>query len=533
MKSKVLKCLTVGALVATGACMFSGCSTEGLTQEQVNTLIEAVEQGQNYMDSTLAEVQAQNRLLQEQIEIYKHNLELESKIEVVGLKTVYNVGEDLDLSKAFIKHYEDKNKETFKLYKLNSDIISGFDSESAGTKQLTICFNGDYQIIEYNVLDYDYLIKYLAKNLEKNDNIVYNGMLFDFKNNIAYYESDSYLGMYGITVYNWLEYDETTGALVHFMDRKSDSYTTPNKHVYEIEVINDMTLAEYFLAGYNTTINAKDTATNNDVLVNYGYLTNYSKLPYYEMGAVGQVNHNTQFSILENGDIELEIATTCSDESVYNGTVTYLIQDGEITDIHNVGEYARLNNCHLVKSNQTFTIPSKPENVKWFSEDAEIYTLLLNPVVENMQGKVLKVSQGDSMVNIGTIDSPIYFKSFDEYENCDFEEWIVEVNDELFCYYHDITNDTYRKYKQENTYFVSFVESVEVLGEFVSEIEYTEDGFVITVENIEGEISMTVENGLIVHYSETSGQDTFGGIVEYENFEIPQIPTDVDWIETE
>lgn len=59
-KNNFLKCLGVGALCLAGTLTITGCSTEGLTTEQVATIIDTVEQSNEFMNNTTEELKRFN-----------------------------------------------------------------------------------------------------------------------------------------------------------------------------------------------------------------------------------------------------------------------------------------------------------------------------------------------------------------------------------------------------------------------------------------------------------------------------------------
>lgn len=72
------------------------------------------------------------------------------KIEVVTIfKTEYKVGESLDVSGGVLKYFESSDE--FELINITSDMISYFDTTTAGTKTLKLSYNGVFIYISYIV----------------------------------------------------------------------------------------------------------------------------------------------------------------------------------------------------------------------------------------------------------------------------------------------------------------------------------------------------------------------------------------------
>ena len=74
-----------------------------------------------------------------------------SYIDIVGLQTIYYVGDDIDVSSSKIHYYESKDSETYTKADLKKDMISGFSTDTIGTFSMTITYNNVTKSIDYEV----------------------------------------------------------------------------------------------------------------------------------------------------------------------------------------------------------------------------------------------------------------------------------------------------------------------------------------------------------------------------------------------
>jgi hypothetical protein len=72
-------------------------------------------------------------------------------MEVKGLKTEYNIGEELDVSNAVIYYYRDMDSERYYEVQLKKDMVSGFSTLQAGNFKMTIKYQDATLEIEYIV----------------------------------------------------------------------------------------------------------------------------------------------------------------------------------------------------------------------------------------------------------------------------------------------------------------------------------------------------------------------------------------------
>lgn len=105
MKEKnksILKKLGVGALACFGVFAFAGCSSAEISQEQIDTIMETVEQSNTYMQDQIELLKQQNQELQNQnklMEEANNKLTKEGAIDVLKLaitKLMYNQDNVLD-----------------------------------------------------------------------------------------------------------------------------------------------------------------------------------------------------------------------------------------------------------------------------------------------------------------------------------------------------------------------------------------------------------------------------------------------------
>ncbi len=72
-------------------------------------------------------------------------------IAVEGMVTTYNIGDEIDLSNAVVKYYEDKDSTTYKTYKITTDMVIGFDTDTPGNRTMTVLYEGLEKEIVYFV----------------------------------------------------------------------------------------------------------------------------------------------------------------------------------------------------------------------------------------------------------------------------------------------------------------------------------------------------------------------------------------------
>ncbi len=79
--------------------------------------------------------------------------EFEPHIEVEGIDVEFNVGDELDLTDAVIKYFEDVDTEELfaELFTITEDMVTGFSTETAGEFTMTVTFFGLTFDIDYTV----------------------------------------------------------------------------------------------------------------------------------------------------------------------------------------------------------------------------------------------------------------------------------------------------------------------------------------------------------------------------------------------
>lgn len=72
-------------------------------------------------------------------------------IEVIGLKTEYYIGDELDISSIKVHYYASKKSSEFEEIELTADMITGFSTTEVGTFTMTISYNNISKSVSYSV----------------------------------------------------------------------------------------------------------------------------------------------------------------------------------------------------------------------------------------------------------------------------------------------------------------------------------------------------------------------------------------------
>lgn len=79
--------------------------------------------------------------------------EYQPQIEIGFIETEYKVGDSIDLEDAYIEYLEDIEAVFTNYFDITEDMISGFTTETAGTRTMTITFYGLTIDVEYTVTE--------------------------------------------------------------------------------------------------------------------------------------------------------------------------------------------------------------------------------------------------------------------------------------------------------------------------------------------------------------------------------------------
>ena len=77
----------------------------------------------------------------------------EPYIKVKGIATEYSIGEELNLNNAIIEYYEDKDDDKYIEVVVESNMVTGFSTETAGTFTMTITYNNLSKQVQYTVIE--------------------------------------------------------------------------------------------------------------------------------------------------------------------------------------------------------------------------------------------------------------------------------------------------------------------------------------------------------------------------------------------
>lgn len=162
------------------------------------------------------------------------------------IKTSYEINETLDVSGGLLKYIDEDGNESF--IEITSDMVSGFTTQTAGTRNMVISYNQKQVMVEYTVYELELtdMVWYISQETTTN-NMKYF-VMFNFTNNklafIGSYEDE--ISSYDMSNIQWVAFTKTltNGKF----DIESEGMVQGISHLIQINNINNDTFTMLFSA---------------------------------------------------------------------------------------------------------------------------------------------------------------------------------------------------------------------------------------------------------------------------------------------